>query len=128
MTSDVEAIRRVQALYCQLMDDREYDAWSQLFAADGIWALGGHEYRGPAETKAFMDRLLEAQPDRRSKHLGTNAEIVLNGDSATAVSDFMMLTRYTGTPWGVLTGGRYEDRFVRGSDGVWRFQERRLTH
>jgi 3-phenylpropionate/cinnamic acid dioxygenase small subunit len=127
MRSDVDAIRRVQSLYCQLMDGREYEAWSQLFAADGIWALGGKEYRGPAECKAFMEQLLRDQPDRRSKHLGTNAEITVTGDTATATSDFMMLTRHTGTPWGVLTGGRYLDRFVRGTDGTWRFQERRLT-
>jgi len=55
MSDDVSQVRRLLALYCQLMDDRSYGEWSELFTADGVWALGGKEYRGPAEARAYMD-------------------------------------------------------------------------
>ena len=72
MSDDVGQVRRLLALYCQFMDGRRYPEWSQLFADDGIWALGGKEYRGPSETQAYMDQLLRDRPQRRTQHVNTN--------------------------------------------------------
>ncbi len=127
--NDVSAVRRLLALYCQLLDDRRYPEWSELFAADGVWALGGREYRGPAEVKAYMDQLLHDRPQRRTKHLNTNLLIELEGAHGRVTSDFAMLAREPeGADWTPVAFGRYVDRVVRRTDGTgWQFAERRLT-
>lgn len=128
--NDVEQIRRVLAQYCQLMDDRRYVEWSQLFAPDAVWALGGREHRGPAEMQAYMDRLRADNPDRRTKHLCTNVALVLavDGQTASATSDYVMLAHTPGQPWQIASGGRYLDRLARREpEGTWQFSERILT-
>jgi 3-phenylpropionate/cinnamic acid dioxygenase small subunit len=128
MTDDVGQVRRLLALYCQLMDDRRYPEWSQLFTEDGIWALGGKEYRGPSETQAYMDQLLRDRPQRRTKHVNTNLFIELDGAHGRVTSDYAMLaTEPEGAPWTVIAMGRYFDRVARKPDGSgWQFTERRL--
>jgi 3-phenylpropionate/cinnamic acid dioxygenase small subunit len=127
-SDDVGQVRRLLALYCQLMDDRSYPEWSELFTADGIWALGGREYRGPSETRAYMDQLLRNRPLRRTKHVNTNVLIELEGAQGRVTSDYAMLaSEPEGAPWTVLALGRYFDRVVRKADGSgWQFAERRL--
>jgi 3-phenylpropionate/cinnamic acid dioxygenase small subunit len=128
MSDDVGQVRRLLALYCHLMDDRRYPEWSELFIADGIWALGGKEYRGPSETKAYMDRLLRDRPQRRTKHVNTNLFIQLDGERGRVISDYVMLaSEPEGAPWSVIAMGRYFDRVARKPDGSgWQFAERRL--
>jgi hypothetical protein len=138
--SDVDQIRRVLAEYCQFLDDRRYVEFGQLFAPDGVWLLGGRENRGPAAVKAFMDQLLLDHPNRRSSHMNLNISISLDeggsgsgsgsgsGATATSSSDYVMFTRESDGPWGVLAVGRYNDRLARQTaGGVWRFVERALT-
>ena len=129
MTTDLSQIRRLLALYCQLMDDRRYHEWSELFATAGVWALGGREHHGPAEARAYMDQLLRDRPQRRTKHLCTNVLIDADGASARVTSDYAMLAREPETaPWTVVAFGRYVDHVVRRADGSgWQFAERRLT-
>ena len=127
--TQVAQVRRLLALYCQLLDDRRYAEWSQLFAEDGFWELGGHTYRGPSQTRAFMDRLLAERPERRTKHLCTNALIELDDAQGRVTSDYVMLAREPqDAPWTVASMGRYLDRVVQRVDGAgWQFAERRLT-
>ncbi|HEX8969453.1 MAG TPA: nuclear transport factor 2 family protein [Chloroflexota bacterium] len=126
--SQAEEVRRLLALYCVYLDDRRYEEWSHLFSDDAVWALGGREYRGPAQIKAYMDNLLRERPLRRTKHLNTNLIIDLEGgEGGTVSSDFAMLAREGEAPWTIASFGRYSDRVVRRADGRgWQFTERRL--
>jgi 3-phenylpropionate/cinnamic acid dioxygenase small subunit len=128
MTDDVSQVRRLLALYCDLMDDRRYQEWSELFTADGVWELGGKQHRGPAETKAYMDQLLRDRPGRRTRHINTNQVIELDGAQGRVTSDYAMLSSEPeGAPWTAVFIGRYFDRVVRKPDGSgWQFAERRL--
>jgi hypothetical protein len=125
---DVRQVRRLLALYCQLLDQRRYSEWSGLFTADGVWALGGKEYRGPSETQAYMDQLLRDRPQRRTQHVNSNVLVELDGPQGRVTSDFAMLaSEPDGAPWKVVALGRYFDRVVRRPDGSgWQFAERRL--
>jgi 3-phenylpropionate/cinnamic acid dioxygenase small subunit len=127
MSDDVSEVRRLLAQYCDLMDDRRYVEWSELFAADGVWELGGKQYRGPSETRAYMDQLLKDRPQRRTRHANTNALIELDGAQGRVTSDYAMLaSEPEGAPWTVVALGRYFDRVLRKADGSWQFTERRL--
>jgi 3-phenylpropionate/cinnamic acid dioxygenase small subunit len=127
--NDFSAVRQLLAEYCQLMDDRRYDEWSHLFADNGVWALGGREYRGPAEVRGYMEQLLRERPQRRTRHLNTNLLIELDGAEGRATSDYAMLAREPDeAPWIVVAFARYMDRVARRPDGSgWQFIERRLT-
>jgi 3-phenylpropionate/cinnamic acid dioxygenase small subunit len=128
LMTDPEQVRRLLALYCQLLDDRRYNEWSQLFAADGVWALGGREYRGPAEVRAYMEQLIRDRPRWRTKHLCTNIAMELDGPHGSVTSDYALCARDGDVPWSVANFGRYEDRIVRRADGAgWQFAQRRLT-
>ncbi|MBV9322535.1 MAG: nuclear transport factor 2 family protein [Chloroflexi bacterium] len=125
---EVSRVRELLARYCQLMDDRRYAEWSQLFTADGIWALGGKEHHGPAEAKAYMDQLLRDRPQRRTRHFNTNLLIELDGTQGRVTSDYAVLSSEPeGAAWTVVFIGRYFDRVVRKADSSgWQFAERRL--
>ena len=126
--NDVNQVRRLLAQYCDLMDDRRYAEWSELFTAEGVWDMGGKRYRGPSEAKAYMDQLLRDRPQRRSQHVNTNVLIELDGAQGRVTSDYAMLaSEPDGAPWKPIAFGRYFDRVVRKPDGSgWQFLERRL--
>jgi 3-phenylpropionate/cinnamic acid dioxygenase small subunit len=126
--SDVDDVRRLLAQYCQFLDDRRYAEWSELFAPDGVWALGGGEYHGPSEVKAYMDKLLHDRPHRRTRHLNSNILVELDGDVGRVSSDFAMLAQEPeSAPWTPIAFARYTDQVARRADGQgWRFVERRL--
>jgi 3-phenylpropionate/cinnamic acid dioxygenase small subunit len=121
-------VRRLLALYCQLLDDSRYDEWSQLFTPDGLWVLGANEYRGRPAIKAYMDQLRRDRPDWRTRHLCTNLVLELEGTEGRVTSDLAMLARNGQEPWQVVSLGRYYDHVVRRPDATgWQFSERRLV-
>ncbi len=123
-----EAVRRLLALYCQLLDDSRFDEWTQLFVADGLWVLGEREMRGRDKMHAYMDRLREQRPTFRTRHLCTNAVIELDGAHGRVTSDLALLAREGDADWAVVSLGRYSDRIVRDpSSSGWQFEERRLV-
>lgn len=124
MTDD-DAIRRLLASYCHTVDDGRFDEFEQLWAENASLAVLGQVWDGRAAVRAFMQNA--QPPDKRGKHVTTNAVIEVDGaaGAASAVSDFLFVAKGDGQP--VITQvGRYLDRFVRDGDG-WRFAERRIT-
>ena len=126
--TDEEQIRRLLAEYCQFLDDRRYVEFGELFAPDGVWTLGGKDHHGPADVKAYMDRLLETHPNRRTKHMCMNIAVVMHDESADVSSDYMMFAHEGSEAWRTVGGGRYVDQVRRTSDGKWRFAHRTLLH
>ena len=46
--NDLEAIRRVIALYAQLVDDKRFEEWGQLFTEDAVFVAHGRRIEGRA--------------------------------------------------------------------------------
>jgi uncharacterized protein (TIGR02246 family) len=123
--TDEEAIRQLLARYCQLADDGRYDDWSRLFTPDGTFKPGsGEPVSGRAALVANLERSLGSRPERRTKHVCANSIIDVQGDEATAVSDYLVFHRTGDQPWSCSTSGRQHDRLVK-VDGRWLFAERR---
>jgi uncharacterized protein (TIGR02246 family) len=121
---DDAAIRRLIALYSQLIDDKRFDEWGALFDDDAIFEARGQRWSGRDDIVTSISALM-ATPI--TKHLAGIPVVDVAGDgTARAWTD---LTTFIGGEGGVTiaTIGRYHDSFRRGSDGRWRFTARVLV-
>lgn len=114
------AIRETLARYCHTCDDGAFEALGALFAEDGSFEYAGALTSGRAALVAHFARI--QPPERRGKHLTSNVVVALDGDRATAVSDWVFLVLVDGVPTPRLTG-RYRDELVR-EQGEWVFARR----
>jgi 3-phenylpropionate/cinnamic acid dioxygenase small subunit len=122
--SDEEGVKRTLALYCHLCDDGRFDEWAELYAPDATFTVMGRTHEGPAAIKAFIENA--QPPERRGKHVCANPLVDIDGDTATAVTDYVFVTRADGG-FAITSAGRYHDRLVRNADGRWQFAERRIV-
>ena len=120
--TDEDAIRNTIARFCQYLDSRRFEEWSQTFTEDGVFGkLNGRA----AILSMILGGELATQPDLHRQHAVTNSIIDVHGDTAEAISDLAMYDRIGDGPISVKTG-RYYDRLARQASGAWLFTERRL--
>jgi ketosteroid isomerase-like protein len=123
---DREAIRLVLRDYGRLLDERRFDEFGQLFAADGEYVSAGTTTRGPAEITASLKRIFAGNSmglKEPNFHVLFNERIQLSGDRATATSQsFFVAPGADGAPQLVMMAS-YDDVLVRTADG-WRFARR----
>lgn len=124
--TDEEAIRRTLASYCQACDDGRFDEFAALFAVDATFevppaapALGRDAIRGFMETGY--------QPEVRGKHVLSEPLVDVDGDDATATTDFVFVGRSSAGAWVVKAAGRYHDTLRRTADGPWEFTRRLIA-
>lgn len=123
-TTDHEAITRVVARYCHLLDDGRWDEFAGLWTDEAEFVLQGQATRGRG---AIRDAIEASQPpERRGRHLAVNLEIEVEGDRATNVCDFTFWARDQEGRATPLFLGRYDDALVRTADG-WQFARREIT-
>ena len=122
--SDHEQIRQLLARFIQLRDDKRFDEWVRLFTEDGTFEYPGASLSG---RDAIRDSVASLLRDDRGKHLGFNAVIEVDGDTASVTSDVVKLRAAepgSGAAFVVQTAGRNIDSLVRTKDG-WRVASRR---
>lgn len=115
-----EAIKRLMAIYAQLLDSKRIAEWGQLFAEDAVFAVWGQTWRGRAAIEAGIGGM---QPELPGKHVILTPVIELEGpDRARVWTD---LSAFASGPDGIsiATIGRYHDELVR-QGGRWRFARR----
>ncbi|MBV9322537.1 MAG: nuclear transport factor 2 family protein [Chloroflexi bacterium] len=120
--TDEDAIRNTIARFCQCLDSRQFEAWSQTFTEAG--KFGRLEGRA-AILEMILGGELAKQPDLKRQHAVTNSVIDIHGDIAESTSDLTMYDRVGDGPISVRIG-RYYDKLARQPDGTWLFTERRL--
>jgi uncharacterized protein (TIGR02246 family) len=120
---DKEEIQSLLLDYGRHLDNRDFAAYSRLFARDGEWVGGFGSVSGPANIQAFMEKAMGTGPNRaKNYHLLSNFVITVNGDTATAWSRWAFVV--PGERGAVISqAGRYDDTLVR-EDGHWRFKRR----
>jgi hypothetical protein len=123
---DREAIRLVLRDYGKLLDERKFDEFGQLFAAEGEYVSAGRSTRGPKEIGDSLRRIMSgnslglAEPNF---HVLFNERITLQGDRAQATSQsFFVAPGADGAPQIVMMAS-YDDELVRTAAG-WRFAKR----
>jgi uncharacterized protein (TIGR02246 family) len=120
---DKEEIQNLLLDYGRSLDNRDFAAYSALFAKDGVWIGGFGTVAGPGMIKAFMEKAMGTQPNTaKNYHLLSNFVITVNGDTATAWSRWAFVVP---GPQGatIAQAGRYDDELVR-ENGRWKFKKR----
>lgn len=122
---DFEAIRRLIAIYGQLLDSKRIEEWGQLFTPEAEFRVWGNTYRGRSE---IVREIGGMQPDRPGKHVILQPVIDSSGaDTARAWTDLCGLGS-SEDGISIVTIGRYHDDLVRSSaDGRWRIHRRVLV-
>lgn len=124
---DREAIRGLILAYGSALDNRNFVAFSGLFAReDGEWIGGLGSARGQDAIFELMDSTIGHAPrtsGQTSFHVLTNDRIDVDGDTASAVTKWIFVMPGEGGDPRWVYLGHYDDRFVR-EDGQWRFLRR----
>ncbi len=126
---DREAIRALFVEYGRTLDNRDFTAFSKLFARDSEFAGGGGATaKGPEAIGALLQRLITTNyPDSRGKnfHLFFGESIQIAGDTATATSKGGFVMASGANKPELLLLATYHDEFVR-EEGRWKFKRREI--
>ena len=126
---DKLAIRDVLERYMRYNDDLAADRIAELFDEDARFQVMGQVHAGRDAIRAMFNReganrppwtaagQLFSQP--ASVHICSNPIIDIDGDTATAESDFLVVRRDPDGRARSALVGRYRDRLRRLPDGRW---------
>jgi uncharacterized protein (TIGR02246 family) len=123
---DLEAIRRLMLEYRACLDAKDIRGYAQLFAAEGEFIAGDMHARGPDEIFALVDGMrgtLLTDRGGDDVHIVANPAIEVDGDRATAESNWVYIVRGEDDQPVLSKIGSYHDVFTR-EDGRWRFLRR----
>jgi SnoaL-like domain len=124
--ADEQAIQNLLLEYGRTLDNRDFAAYSRLFAEKGEWKGALGTFTGPAAIQASMEKIFTNAagdiPKGSNFHVMSNFHIDVQGDRATAHSMFIFY-KMNGNKPEATVAGRYEDLLIR-EKGVWRFQQR----
>jgi uncharacterized protein (TIGR02246 family) len=122
-----DAIRELMAAYAQALDACRFADVAACFAPDGEWTTDYGAARGPAEIEAFIRGIVPVKGEGpQRKHYITNIIVAVDGDTASAVSDYLIV-RESDNGLIPVMGGTYRDKFVKTPAG-WRFSRKELEH
>jgi hypothetical protein len=122
---DREAIRLVLRDYGRLLDERKFDEFGQLFAADGEY-VSGNTTRGPAAIAESLRRIMTANSMGLAEpnfHVLFNERIELRGDRADATSQSFFVAPGADSAPQIIMMASYVDILVRTPQG-WKFAKR----
>jgi uncharacterized protein (TIGR02246 family) len=123
---DREAIRALITAYGYAHDHRDYKTFASLFASNGEWVGGLGTAKGPEAIFALMDKSIGHKPVAKGSgtvHLMMNDQIKIDGDRATAETNWLYLVpSEDGSPRAQFLG-HYNDQFIR-EKGEWKFLRR----
>ena len=123
---DREEIRQLLINYGRYLDQRDFAAFSKLFAEkDGEWIGGMGQAKGSQAIRRFMEKSIgiKTASQNTSFHLFTNEFIRLAGDRATAITKWIFMVRNQASHPQPAIMGHYEDELVR-ENGHWKFLKR----
>jgi hypothetical protein len=136
VTQDELFIRRMLEQYMRHHDDRVLGGLVAVFAPDAVFRTGGKLLNGQDEIRDFF-RSMGYSDDRpkwtdddellvmpRSMHIMVNPIIDIDGDRATAESEFAYVVRDENGRAKMALVGRYRDRLRRDEAAGWLITER----
>jgi uncharacterized protein (TIGR02246 family) len=127
VADEKDAIREQMARYCYALDACRFDEVAALFAEDGEWTTTYGSAHGRAEIAELLDQNVPKPGEGpQRKHYITNIIVRIEGEKATATSDYLVVRESDAGLLPVM-GGRYKDAFVKQA-GTWLFARKELEH
>jgi hypothetical protein len=127
---DREEIRELLMDYGRFLDQRDFAAFSRLFAEkEGEWIGGMGSAGGQEAIRKLMEDTIGKSPGKLGEsnlHLFTNETIHPEGDRATATTKWMFWVQNSSGQPQPFYLGHYEDTLIR-ENGRWKFL-RRTVH
>jgi uncharacterized protein (TIGR02246 family) len=127
LLEDKDEIRELLIAYGRDFDKRDFKAYSNLFASDGVWvggAQGSQPYTGPAVIREFVTKTYPPSSYPGSFHIMSSMSIqILGENTARAWSRWTYLVLGAHGEPTPFAAGHYEDTLVR-AGGVWKFKRR----
>ena len=130
MSDDIDDIKRLKARYFRTLDQKDWDAWGQVFAAGAVMEVPEADVvlTGRAAIVEFVSGALASA---RTVHQGHMPEIELTGaGTATGIWAMFDYVEWPRSPSGERSGiqgyGHYHEEYVR-EDGAWRIARTRLV-
>ena len=124
---DKDAIREVMATHCHAFDACRFADVAAPFAEDAVWTTDYGEAKGRDAIEQIFRSVVPVKGEGpQRKHYITNIIIKVDGEQASAVSDYLVVRESTNGLMPVM-GGTYKDRFVKTPAG-WRFSRKELVH
>ncbi|MBT2186435.1 nuclear transport factor 2 family protein [Sphingobium nicotianae] len=126
--ADRAAIHALLMAYGATLDARDFDGFSKLFGADGVYVAGGGREAKGAATGEMMRGVFANNPSGVGEpnfHLFYNEVVTFDGPDkahATSMSLWVVPDKETKRPTPLLSA-RYEDALVR-KGGKWLFARR----
>jgi hypothetical protein len=123
---DIEAIKQLKALYCEICDDlHNPNRITSVFAKDAIWESA--DFGKAVGHDAIRDLFTQFQKTFSfSQHNIMNPRITVNGNRATGIWYIMGPWTYTETKEEKWFALRYDDDYVK-VDGEWKYQHLRVA-
>ncbi len=118
---DLDAIKRLKALYCDICDDgHDPDRIIGIFTEDCVWEIDGvARAQGHAELRALFERFRDEVSF--SQHQVMNPLIEIDGDRAHGTWYFFAPFTFSKNNQARWLAARYEDDYVKLS-GSWKIQ------
>jgi ketosteroid isomerase-like protein len=125
---DERDIVRTLYRYASGLDYGPREAFLDVFVENGVWMrdtprFGPRTFNGHAELRKMWDDHTHA-PTIFHKHLIGNAQVDVDGDTATATSYLFFVPEHPEGPY-IRAFSRCKDKLIRCADGAWRIVERR---
>lgn len=123
---DIEAVRSLLIDYGRALDSQDIEAYSKLFAEDGVWKGGMGSATGPEAIRKLVEDGISKMPPGKfddSNHIMTSMDIDVDGNTATAWSRWTWVIAGPDGKPRTERAGHYEDSLVR-VDGQWKFKKR----
>ena len=124
---DIEAIKQLKALYCDICDDlHNPDRVTSVFVEDGIWESPDFgKAVGHAQIRDLFQNFRDTFSFSQHNIMNPRIQVDVDGNRATGIWYIMGPWTYAETgekKWFAL---RYEDEYVK-VNGAWKYQHLRV--
>lgn len=118
---DIEAIKQLKALYCEICDDgHNPDRIVTIFTDDGVWeGKGIGTATGHGEIRSLFERFQKMMSF--TQHMTMNPRIEVNGDTATGTWYFFGPFTFRDNNQAKWQATRYHEQYAK-VDGVWKIK------
>jgi hypothetical protein len=116
---DFEEIRNMLALYCHVIDNKEWDRLGQVYALGGSYCIRGSEYQGVEAIAEYLAWDF-GRADQPEMHTSSNHHIEFGADGKRAAGRGKWLSMFPDTR---MAAGDYTDAYVKSEVG-WRIERR----